>query len=141
MSKALGGIFILVCLIVFVWPKGSHNDSRNNVAPQSPPAIAAVPAPEIAATLNTYMYEGFGGCGNPKYATSWYSNIRSIEATRNASGTYNVDVRTDIYIDGDAPAPANAIASAILFSGKIPNTSLVTVYGIQNGQSVALCQK
>jgi hypothetical protein len=142
MQKHLAGIFILLCLVVFLWPKGKQPANQAvSAPPPAQPAAVETPAPEVAATLATCMYENFGGCGNPKYATSWYPLIKSITAKKTSDGEYKVDVYTDIYNDSDAQSPSRAIAGALYFNSTIRPISSVTVWGVKGGYRSLLYHK
>lgn len=70
-------------------------------------------ADPVARQLRAYLKENFGGALGP--ATSWYGDIKGVSAPSSYDGV--VEVRTDLYPDADADAPALAICNAIVLSG------------------------
>lgn len=99
------------------------------------PAEAGADATPVER-LRRYFYDNFGGSGDPKYATSWYDNIRRFELRVPKDGSYAVTIYTNIYKDSDADAPAASMARATYgFSRRV---SSVTVIGTRNGHEAVL---
>lgn len=129
--------FVLFTFGIIIAPSPSPT-SQEQKTPQEQAAIAEkqTKEQEVSKALATYLYENFGGAGNPKYATSWYSSIERITVRFVSSDTVDVTVNTP-YIAGKkdklAENQANIIAGVIANSGKIDAKTIhVTVYG-QNG--------
>lgn len=108
--------------ITFVAVKEGDNahGPSSPVQPQPAPQLQFTPTPDrsgqavqVCSALKTYLYTGFGGNGDPQYATSWYNNIERIEVAPSGENGFAVDVYTNIYKDSDAPVPADAISCAV----------------------------
>ncbi|MCL5046052.1 MAG: hypothetical protein M1598_04580, partial [Actinobacteria bacterium] len=134
-------LFIIVGVIaVSTTPNDKAPSTKNEVAstptsqPVTPASQSAPPGPNESSKTATlavkkYMFENFGGAGNPAYKTSWYDLIKDILVTM---GSRNVAVvQTDIYPDNEGKQFAQTIAGAVLFNNAVQLNS-VTVKG-QNG--------
>ncbi|HHW27521.1 MAG TPA: hypothetical protein GXX23_09375 [Firmicutes bacterium] len=104
-------------------PEVSEDDEPDEGSPED-----LSPAQTASKTIATYLFENFGGGGDPRYATSWYDNIKSVNLKMNDDGSADVTVVTNIYPDSDADRIAPSIARAILLNGKV-EVGLVTVKG------------
>ncbi|MBW2672577.1 MAG: hypothetical protein JRD89_04060 [Deltaproteobacteria bacterium] len=136
-------IFIYFCLVIalFLSAGCSASEQDSKVQPIQEKAQEKVTVPEkqareqeAAKALATYLYENFGGAGDPKYATSWYSSIKSIRVELESDGQANVLVNTD-YIAGKKDKLAEKIASTIataIAGSSVVDVKSVTVFG-QNG--------
>jgi len=72
--------------------------------------------------LKQYVYENYGGNGNPEYKISWYNLIKDIKVVGD-----NATVETDIYPDQEGKNVANNIANAVLFCNEELNINSVMV--------------
>lgn len=100
----------------------------------APPQGPSTPRPNYSQQLSAYLYQGFGGAGNPQFQTSWYRYIKSVTVD-GEPGSFVVQVNTDLWNDSDATQPANAIKGAVL--GWDKGVSSVSVYGRdQNGEAL-----
>jgi len=67
----------------------------------------------LTEELKKYMFENYGGNGNPEYETSWYSLIKEIKAYSDGQDKWAV-VKTDIYRDDEGKNAAVFLARTIL---------------------------
>lgn len=67
---------------------------------------------EVTQALNDYLYRNFGGYGDPKFATSWYSNIVKVEVNH-SSRHPTATLVTNIYPDEEGKKFAQTIAFAV----------------------------
>lgn len=88
--------------------------------------------------LSSYVFENFGGNGDPNLATSWYGLIKKIEVRQQGDGVKYAIVSTNIYPDAEGKSFALPIANAVLF-GPI-DIAWVNVEG-QNGALLIQKQK
>ncbi|MEW6572875.1 MAG: hypothetical protein AB1374_04510 [Bacillota bacterium] len=85
----------------------------------SPPEQTASPQEqaktnaEATNAVKQYLYENYGGNGDPKLATSWYSNITGVEVRVGTKATV-AEVKTTLYPDAEGKAVARTIAGAVL---------------------------
>jgi len=47
---------------------------------------------DLSASLADFMFNNFGGAGNPEFATSWYANIKDLSVYSSGSAYYAVAV-------------------------------------------------
>ena len=126
--KALICIFLLANLLLITVAGCSDSNTATTISPE----VKAKQEQEASQTLAQYLYENFGGGGNPKYATSWYSGIQQLRVELTNDGRFDVNVSTPYYAgkhDQIAENTARAIAGAIAYNGKI-DVRCVTVYGV-----------
>lgn len=110
-------------------PQNSEQAKEGNAETEA--EIEEADSTKIAsAALREYMFENFGGGGDPKYAAYWYDNIKGI-ALKPDGDAYDVTVVTDIYPDSDADRIAPSIARAVLYNGEV-NVQFVTIKGQEN---------
>lgn len=130
-----GFVLLMIGLIIAPNPSPLPQEQKT---PQEQVTIAEKQTKEQEASkaLATYLYENFGGAGNPEYATSWYGSIKQISIRFVSNDTADVTVSTPYVAgkkDGLAENYAKTIATVIANSGKIEAKTIhVTVYG-QNG--------
>ena len=126
-------MFSILIIVLLLLVACSQQSAQNNAQTKTEkePTLTEEQAYE---QLTTYLYENFGGAGNPEYATSWYNSIESIRLELEPDGQVNIMVNTT-YIAGKkdklAENTAKSIAAAIVGNSVVDVTS-VTVYG-QNG--------
>lgn len=108
------------------------------MAPQAQTAGAQEFAGKLSAELSRYMYSNFSGA-------HWYPLIeRTGVSVDMARRSLRVSIHTRIYPDGDAPAPAQAIAVALKFwAAEVTareNLTLdnVAVFGLRAGNATRL---
>ncbi len=122
-------ILIIVLLLLVAC---SQQSAQNNAQEDEQKSI--LNEEQAYDLLTTYLYENFGGAGNPDYATSWYTSIKSIRLELDSDGQADVSVSTDLMAgkkDKIAEDIAKSIATAIVGNSDIDVKS-VTVHG-QNG--------
>ncbi|SMB97937.1 hypothetical protein SAMN00808754_2038 [Thermanaeromonas toyohensis ToBE] len=73
---------------------------------------------ESTEALKQYLYENFGGNGNPKYKTSWYDLISDVQVYSDGKQRWAV-VKTPIYHDEEGKRLAVFIARVILSNDKV----------------------
>ena len=127
-------ILFSILLIVFLLLAACSQQSSQNNTQDGTVKEPTLTEEQAYEQLTTYLYENFGGAGNPEYATSWYTSIKSIRLELEPDGQANVIVNTP-YMAGKkdklAEDKAKSIAAAIVGNSVVDVTS-VTVYG-QNG--------
>lgn len=105
-------------------------DGQKQPTPATQPQTGQAPpdnSAQVSQDIKQYMYENFGGAGNPQYTTSWYQFITSFQVSMHGN-EYDVSVHTSIWKDSDAAGPAQSIYSAFKGFSKYPIRS-VTVWG------------
>lgn len=85
---------------------------------------------EAIETLKKYMFENYGGNGNPKFKTSWYDLITDINVEK-VGDRKGAVIKTDIYPKEEGKKLAQTIAGAVYFNSLI-KLDYVEVLG-QNG--------
>lgn len=107
-----------------------HTAADTSVAPNpTPSATQAQPAFTGIDALGRCMYQGFGGGGDPRYATSWYGNIVGYRMV----GT-RIEVDTNLFFKDSNKQVATNMRSAVIgcvFSERIGG-NWVAVHSVNN---------
>lgn len=88
----------------------------------------------VVGAIDKCMYEGFGGGGDARYATSWYGNIRTYRLV----GT-RIDVETDLFFKDSNKQVATFMRSAVIscvFDTR-SNATWVTVHAVNDSGVLA----
>lgn len=159
-AAEVGVLAFAVLIVIVVIANASGGEDKTKATVGATPASEAVTTVPAAATettpvtssssdesnidkattegLTKYLYENYGGIGDPKYKTSWYDSIKKIEVrydkSINARNERSFYVWTDYYPDSEGKQAAKELLPAFLgFFNDATNNYLrlgsATIYG------------
>lgn len=142
--KILGVCFGLIVLFAII---GGLIDKQKPVPVATPsnttPETATAPRTnqpteldqERTQYMRRFFYEGFGGAGNPKFAASWYKNIKQMTVIGDTA-----TVIVDLPADSDGMRSARELCGMILGNSRGERIAVTTINMVdKSGKTLSSC--